>query len=132
VRTELAPSCPVSIFIAGDYLDAEIECSDYCDEVGLCVTVTRTSYIYTGGHQTGVVVGLINYPRFPSEPALIEAKAIELGRRLLDALDQESFSVQTPTATTWFSRRGADLAIAAGTRSAETRSQSVIAQKGDA
>ena len=108
MRIEQATSCPVGIFIAGDFDKAREECRAYCDEVGLCVTVTPTSYIYTDGEESGVAVGLINYPRFPSEPTLIEAKAIELGKRLREALGQESFSVQTPAQTTWFSWREAD------------------------
>jgi hypothetical protein len=72
------------------------------------VTVTRTTYIYTGGEQDGVIVGLINYPRFPSEPVLIEDRAIWLAKELREALGQESFSVQTPTTTTWFSWRAED------------------------
>jgi hypothetical protein len=56
----------------------------------------------------GLIIGLINYPRFPAEPAQIEARAIELGMRLREALGQESFSVQTPTTTTWFSWRPSD------------------------
>lgn len=108
MRTEIARSCPVSIFIAGNSLEAENICRNFCDEVGLCVTVSHTVYAFTGGRESGVIVGLINYPRFPSEPALIEAKAIELGMKLREELGQESFSVQTPTTTTWFSWRAAD------------------------
>jgi hypothetical protein len=129
----------VNIFIAGSLADALCVCGDYCDEIGLCVTVTSTTYVYTGGAEEGVIIGLINYPRFPATPKQIEEKAIELGWWLLEGLGQESFSVQTPETTHWFSMREADLAIAAGTRSAETRSkaqsegcQSVIAQKGGA
>jgi hypothetical protein len=105
MRTEFAPSFPVSIFIAGDYDEARDACQAHCDEIWLCVTVTRTTYIYTDGEQEGVIVGLINYPRFPSNPVQIEARAIELGMKLRTALGQESFSVQTPTTTTWFSWR---------------------------
>lgn len=112
MRTEVAPSYPVSIFIAGDYDEARKACQAHCDEVGLCVTVSRATYIYTGGEQDGVVVGFINYPRFPAEPALIEAQAFELGMRLREAVGQESFSVQTPGTTTWFSWREANLATA--------------------
>jgi hypothetical protein len=108
MRTEFAPSCPVSLFMAGNIELARAVCRKHCDEVGLCVTVTPTAYVYTGGEEFGFVVGFINYPRFPNEPALIEAKAIELGMRLREALGQESFSVQTPTTTTWFSWRDAD------------------------
>jgi hypothetical protein len=110
MRTEFAPSYPVSIFIAGGLRAAKETCREHCDEVGLCVTVRSTAYIYTGGEEPGVVVGLINYPRFPAEPAQIEAKAIELGVKLRKALGQESFAVQTPTTTTWFSWRAEDLA----------------------
>ena len=105
MRVETAPSCPVSIFIAGDYTVATLACRDFCDEVGLCVTVSPTRYVYTGGEEDGVVVGFINYPRFPDELPRIEQKAVELGMKLRDELQQESFSVQTPTTTTWFSWR---------------------------
>jgi hypothetical protein len=120
MRTEFAPSFPVTIFIAGDYYEAWKVCRAYCDEVGACVTLTPTKYIYTGGDEDGLIVGLINYPRFPAESVHIEAKAIELGHRLREALGQESFSVQTPTTTTWFSWREDDLAIAAAARSGGT------------
>jgi hypothetical protein len=110
MRTEFAPSCPVGIFMAGDIELARLACAKFCDEVGLCVTVTPTTYVYTGGEEHGIIVGFINYPRFPKEPAQIEATAIELGMKLREALGQESFSVQTPTTTTWFSWRAADLA----------------------
>jgi hypothetical protein len=108
MRTESAPSYPVSIFIAGDCTTAREACRSHCDEIGLCVTVTPTTYVYTGGEEAGVVVGLINYPRFPAEPAKIEEKAALLGMKLREALGQESFSVQTPTTTTWFSWRAED------------------------
>jgi hypothetical protein len=102
-----APSYPVSIFIAGDYYRAKQICQEYCDAVGLCVTVTSTSYIYTGGEQMGVIVGLINYPRFPADPADILAKAHNLASELLGGLSQQSYSIQTPTETIWHSRRPA-------------------------
>ena len=99
------PSYPVSIFIAGDYDEARDACQAFCDEVGLCVTVTRTTYIYTDGEQEGVIVGLINYPRFPAEPREIWAKAEALGRKLREGLSQESFTIQAPDKTVWFSWR---------------------------
>lgn len=63
MRRVSAPSCPVSIFIAGDFDEARDLCRAFCDEEGLCVTVTPTTYVYTGGEEDGVIVGLINYPR---------------------------------------------------------------------
>ena len=109
MKIETAPSYPVSIFIAGDRFRAEKYCREHCDDVGLCVTVTATNYVYRDGNEAGVVVGLINYPRFPKEAAEIWAIAEELGRCLRVALQQESFTIQAPDKTVWFSWREADL-----------------------
>ncbi|WP_422383299.1 hypothetical protein [Roseibium album] len=100
------PTFWAEIAIAGDYDDARRTCRKFC-ESGLCVTVTKTSFIYTGGEQSGVLVRLINYPRFPATPAEIEAKAIELAHDLRDHLFQDSFTVITPEKSTWFTRREA-------------------------
>lgn len=93
------------IYMAGPVQEAERICRDFCLEVGLCVTVTPTSYIYTGGQEAGFVVGFINYPRFPASADEIDAKAEALGTRLLVGLAQLSFSVETAQRTRWFSRR---------------------------
>ena len=96
---------PVSIFIAGDYEAAHQCCQRYCDDIGLCVTIARTSYVYTEGAEGGVIIGLINYPRFPSEPEAIFSRAMDLGHVLRRALLQESFTVQAPDRTVWVSFR---------------------------
>lgn len=101
------PSYPVSIFIAGNARDAETVCREYCDATGFCVTVTETNYIYTDGEEAGVIVGLINYPRFPAKPDDIERRAFELGDLLRERLGQQSYSVQTPKRTIWRSWRPA-------------------------
>jgi hypothetical protein len=80
--TKTAPSYPVSIFIAGFPCDAYRICREYCDKVGFCVTVSATEYIYTNGSESGVIVGLINYPRFPSTPGEILFRAVALADRL--------------------------------------------------
>jgi len=98
-------SYSVSIFIAGDYAKALELCRAYCDETGFCVTVTPTAYVYTGGQESGVIVGLINYPRFPSEPRAIWHRADELGKRLCGSLGQDSYTIQAPDKTVWFSHR---------------------------
>jgi Fe-S-cluster-containing hydrogenase component 2 len=71
----------------------------YCDEVGLCVTVTPTTFVYTLGSEPGVIVGLMNYPRFPSEPAAIRAHALALAERLRVRLEQFRVSVVFPNET---------------------------------
>ena len=98
-------SYPLSIFIGGDADRAQIECENYCDDVGFCVTVTPTRYVYTRGGEDGVIVGLINYPRFPMTRDLLWRHAEALGDRLRAALDQQSFTIQAPDKTVWFSHR---------------------------
>ena len=68
-------------------------CQSYCDSVGLCVTVTPTIFVYTNGNERGCLVGLINYPRFPSTPEKILEHALDLAERLLDAYKQYKVSV---------------------------------------
>ena len=72
------------------------------------MTVEPTRFIYTGGEETGAVVGLINYPRFPSTPEAILFRARELAMRLLEATCQHSVLVMTPDQTQWISKREQD------------------------
>ena len=102
------PSYPVSIFIAGNPMEAETFCLDYCDRTGFCVTCTETTYCYTGGEEPGVVVGLINYPRFPTAPDAIWQRAEELAAELCAGLNQQSYTIQAPDKTVWFSHRPED------------------------
>lgn len=106
IRKE-CPSYPISIFMAGDCLDADILCDEFCNEVGFCVTVARTRYIYRNcpPNEDGVVIGLINYPRFPMTPEQLWARAEDLAERLRVKLKQESYSIQAPDKTVWISHR---------------------------
>lgn len=101
------PPYPVSIFMAGDYNIARELCREYCDETGFCVTLTPTSYIYTGGEELGFIVGLINYPRFPTTPPDIANRAAALADRLRIGLGQESYTIQLPDMAIWHSWREA-------------------------
>lgn len=103
--TTSAPSIRVDIFVAGDLAQAKQICRQYTFDVGLCVTVEPVSFIYTGGEEAGVRIGLINYPRFPSTTEEIGRKARELADALLRGLCQHSYSIVGPDETVWFSRR---------------------------
>ena len=105
VRQHEAASYPVEIFIAGDVNDAVRICREYCFEVGLCVTVTPTEYVYTAGAEAGVRIGLINYPRFPSEPAQLWGRAVALAELLISGPFQSSATVQASDRTLWLTRR---------------------------
>ena len=95
----------VSVFMAGDISRAVEICRAYCDRVGLCVTVTPTTYVYTGGQEAGFIVGLINYARFPSSKCEIDNRAIELASELRIALKQQSFTIQSNSESTFYSWR---------------------------
>jgi hypothetical protein len=68
-------------------------CRAYCDEIGLCVTVTPTRFVYTDGGEDGCAVGLINYPRFPSTREQIKERALVLAERLRVEFVQKRVSV---------------------------------------
>jgi len=95
----------VDIFIAGDLEQAKQVCREWCMEVGACVTVEPVSYIYTGGEESGVRIGFINYPRFPSNSVEITNRASQLAELLMKRLCQHSYSIVGPNVTTWVSRR---------------------------
>lgn len=102
-----APSYTAKIHIAGDYAQALEACRVWC-ETGACVSVAKTTFVYTGGEETGVVVTLINYPRFPATPGQMDEKAIALAEHLIAALHQHSASVETHRTVFWLSRRPQD------------------------
>ena len=103
IRVE-APTHTVFIYVGGAVSDAQRICRRFC-EVGLCVTVEPVEFIYTRGQESGVRVGLINYPRFPAEPAAIFAKAEALALELIEGLYQSSASIVATDKTVWLSRR---------------------------
>jgi hypothetical protein len=104
-----ARSFPVTIFMGGKYHKAIKVLKKYCDEVGYCVTLKTTMYIYKDGDEHGIEVGLINYPRFPKDPPSIVNKAREIAELLRVELKQESYSIQTPDDTIWVSYRKGDV-----------------------
>lgn len=102
---KIAPSFSVAIFVAGDIDVARRICRRHTMEVGLCVTVMPTEFIYTGGAETGVCIGLVNYPRFPKPASEIKEQANKLAVELRDELFQHTVLVVDQHETTWFTRR---------------------------
>jgi len=97
-----------NIWVAGDLTKAEYICGKWCDEVGACVTVTPTNYIYTRGSEAGMCVRFINYPRFPLDSVTIKSQAHQLAEKLLEGLGQQTYSIETPVETIWISYRPED------------------------
>lgn len=99
-----ASSYTIRIWIAGDYRDAVRAAREFAEE-GLCVAVTPVAYVYTGGMEDGVCVTLINYPRFPRPPHELHDTAKRLAGHLRERLFQDSYSIETPGLTEWWTRR---------------------------
>lgn len=102
------PSFEVKIHIAGNYNRIEQVCSDFVTEVGQCVNVKPTNYIYTYGEQSGAEIGLISYPRFPSNLEDIRRLAVILCERLLDECNQESATIIDNEQAIYISRKSKD------------------------
>jgi hypothetical protein len=103
MKTE--PTIRFDIFMAGDLAQAKQVCRAYCFAVGLCVTVEPVDFIYTGGEEAGFRVGLINYPRFPTNEISLGNTARDLAGQLLISLCQHSYSIVGPKETEWFTSR---------------------------
>lgn len=101
------PSATYRIWIAGDYNDAVRAIREFCEE-GACFAVERCSYVYTGGMEDGVCVTRINYPRFPATDAHLREQSLRLAEHLRTRLFQDSYSVEGPDCTVWFSRRNGE------------------------
>jgi hypothetical protein len=87
---------------------AEIKeaCQFFVQDEGLCVNVRETWYAYgdgngEGGNESGAVVELIHYPRFPrSQPEeSITAQALNLAEVLMERMNQKRVSVVSSTDT---------------------------------
>jgi hypothetical protein len=69
------------------------------DKIGLCVSITPTRYVYTNGNENGLIIGLINYPRFPSDEYKIRMCALELAGDLMLFCKQMRVCVVFPDKT---------------------------------
>jgi hypothetical protein len=83
------------------YSDAHVSqvISRWCTEKKQCVSITPTQFVYvktdeTGeGTEHGVIIGFINYPRYPLSEAEIKNRARELGELLMKEFKQYRVSI---------------------------------------
>jgi hypothetical protein len=74
-------------------------CREYCDRVGLCVTVTPTRYIYSkgqgrlDGYEDGCFIELISYPSFVASRYDVIGDARELAKIFLVAFKQNMIAI---------------------------------------
>lgn len=101
---ERSDSWFANIWIGGNYDDAVRTCREYCMEYRLCVTVSKTAFVYVGGMEDGVCARVMQYPRFPEPTEDLKHKAIDLAEMLRSRLRQKSYSIECPDTTIWDSR----------------------------
>ena len=107
--TKTVPTIEVSIYLAGDKQLIRTKCMEYCSLYGFCVTVTPNEFIYTGGTEDGVRIGIVNYPRFPSNRQKLMFHANRLAVELAETSYQNTVLVVDPEKTIWHTRRKEDL-----------------------
>lgn len=107
MKSETASTYTVLLKMAGDIQDAKriIRLEVYPPNEGLCVTIDRTLFIYSGGEEEGFVVGFLNYPRFPSEPDALWTRAKNIALKLMSQLGQWSALMVAPDKTEWLNCR---------------------------
>lgn len=98
MKCESGPSYNADIYIAGNINTIEEVCRDWVAR-GACVTITPTSFVYTGGLETGARISFINYQRFPKPPHAITTQAFDLAKDLIQACAQRSASIVTSDMT---------------------------------
>lgn len=64
------------------------EIRNYCTEVGQCVSISPTHFAYVHGEEPGLVIGFINYARYPSSEPEIRNRARDLANRLMKKFKQ--------------------------------------------
>lgn len=104
MTTQSSTTQTYRIWIAGDYQDAVRSVREYC-EAGDCFAIQPASYVYTGGMEDGVCVTRVNYPRFPRDKEQMETTVKRLAEHLRERLYQDSFTIEGPEKTIWYSRR---------------------------
>jgi len=64
-----------------------------------CVTITPTEFRYVDGWEPGVIIGLIQYPRFPKKEVVLLEDAKNIALLLKECLHQERITITSPTWT---------------------------------
>lgn len=99
------PTYQIKLYLSGPIEVAKQLLRRECLRLGLCVTIEPTTFIYTGGEETGYIVGLLNYPRFPAVIDELKARAESIMLQLIEETNQHSGLMVTPTQSTWVTRR---------------------------
>jgi len=98
------PTYQIRIYMSGPIEVAKQVLREHFMDRPLCATIEPTTFIYTGGEEAGYVIGLLNYPRFPTPPNELNVRAAILAELLLEKTFQRSALIVRPEDTTWITR----------------------------
>lgn len=104
-QSQIGKTYTLRLYMAGIYEDARRILAQYCAKNGDCFAITPTDYVYSGGIESGFVVTLISYPRFPRSPDELGAVMNEVANLLMEELGQGSYTIEAPEGTKFISRR---------------------------
>jgi len=76
--------------------DVRVICDKWVNGIKDCITITPTEFRYVDGNEIGVIIGYINYPRFPRTRKEIKRRALLLAENLMIELRQYKVTVTTP------------------------------------
>lgn len=105
MRVSTLPTYRICIYISGSLERIKHTCRKFCLTNQLCVTVTPTDFVYTGGEESGACIGLINYPRFPKTEVELRTIAKTLALTLLEETFQHSVLLIDCSTTEWITKR---------------------------
>lgn len=101
IQKQVCDTEVIDIFTSGSVQEIERICQVFCFDNGLCVSIYPTSFVYTGGKETGAKITLLNYPRFPTENDWeLKDLACRLSKMLLKELHQKSILIVESDQTT--------------------------------
>lgn len=90
IKVDSLSATIATIYIGGDIETAKRYLRRYCYDNGFCVTVEPTVFIYTGGEEFGIKIGILNYPKFPIEPKDLFDKVENIAKELITELCQRT------------------------------------------
>jgi len=72
---------------------------NYVNVDKIALSITELSFVYPVGGEPGVMIGIINYPRYPLKEEELRAKAFKIAKLCMNEFHQERVSIVTRNKT---------------------------------
>ncbi len=104
IEESIIESFRIDIHIAGDISTARATCKRFVWHNHSCVTIKEQDFVYTGGLESGVCVGIVQYPKYPVSHVKLIENAQYLAQNLMIDLHETSALIVTDIDTYWLHR----------------------------